>query len=102
MAIDNQSGKVISLSEAQEYTHNFQNTHPGEIRGFFVGKEKLIQILSQPNCIGIRIYTGLDPDTDVANRVIIGVDANTDEMEAGVILEKLVPCPNDCGRRTVL
>jgi hypothetical protein len=102
MAIDNQSGKVIPLSEARDYTHNFQNIHPNEIKGFFVGKEKLMQILSQPDCIGIRIYNGVEPETNVANRVLIGVDVNTDEMETGVILERLISCPNDCGRKTVL
>lgn len=102
MSINSTSGEIITLTEAKNYTRSFQDLNPNQIKAFYVGKEKLLQILSQPDCIGIRIFNGHDTNEGVDNRVLIGVDSNTDEMSEGIILEKLVPCPSFCSANSVL
>jgi hypothetical protein len=96
MEINNTSGEVITLEEAKQYTHSFQKLYPNEKKAFFVGKDQLLKILEQPDCLGIRIYNGYNDDEKVSNKVLIGVDSLGNDMEEGVILEKLIPCPPIC------
>lgn len=96
MEINNTSGEIITLEEAKQYTHSFQKLYPNEKKAFFVGKENLLKILEQPDCLGIRIYNGYNDDENTSNKVLIGVDSNGDDMIDGIILEKLVPCPPIC------
>lgn len=96
MEIKNTSGEIITLEEAKHYTHSFQKLYPNEKKAFFVGKEQLLKILEQPDCLGIRIYNGYSDDEETSNKVLIGVDSIGNDMEEGVILEKLVPCPPIC------
>ncbi len=96
MEINNTSGEVITLYEAKQYTHSFQKLYPNEKKAFFVGKDQLLKILEQQDCLGIRIYNGYNDNEKVSNKVLIGVDSEGNDVEAGIILEKLVPCPPIC------
>ena len=96
MEINESSGEIISLEEAKQYTHSFQKLYPDEKKAFFAGKENLLKILEQPDCLGIRIYNGYNDDEKASNKVLIGVDHKGDDMEEGIILEKLIPCPPIC------
>lgn len=49
-------GAVIDIKVAAEWTRNHRHRHPGGVISQFFGKEILTRILSQPDCIGIRIY----------------------------------------------
>lgn len=88
----------ITLHDAAELTANFRNTHPGAIKGFYYSKAAISAILSQPDCVGVRIYFGesLSVPT-VPCLVIAGVKANEDDIDTGLLAEYGSPCPPHCG-----
>lgn len=96
MTTDENTGEIISLKEAIDFTHGFQNQNPESLKSFFVGLEKLKKIFEQEKCIGMRIYKGYDASTKKTNLVLVGVDQSGKDMVDGVILERLAPCPPDC------
>lgn len=97
MTLDSNTGSTITLDEAKNYTHTFQENNREAIKSFFVGSKKLQQILSQDGCIGVRIYNGNDTQNNhQSNLVLVGVDENGEDLSEGVIIEKLSPCPSSC------
>lgn len=102
MRTDNNSGEIITLDEAVEYTHAFQKNNPDALKAFFVGRNKINRILEQNDCIGVRIYNGLDAESGKNNLVLVGVNAEGEDITEGVILEKLNPCPTDCAKSSPL
>lgn len=102
MKIDNNTGEIITLDEAVEYTHAFQKNNPDALKAFFVGRNKINRILEQNDCIGVRIYNGLDAESGKNNLVLVGVDAEGEDITEGIILEKLTPCPKYCAKSSPL
>lgn len=102
MTIDNNTGTVITVDDAVNYTHTFQENNPDAIKSFFVGINKVNRVLGQDDCIGIRIYNGYDTQTGKNNLVLVGVDKDGEDITAGVIIEYLIPCPKDCPKNSVL
>jgi hypothetical protein len=96
MSINQNTGTVITESEAINFTHTYQQRYPNEKKAYFVGSEKIDMILNQEGCIGIRIYDGLNSENNDENRVLVGVDDNGEDMVEGVIVEHLMPCPSHC------
>lgn len=102
MTIDKNSSAVVTLTEAQSYTHTFQGQHPDETKAFFAGLNKLNLILEQKGCIGIRIYNGQKPSSTTKNLVLVGVNEAGEDMELGPLLEHLIPCPPTCATASSL
>lgn len=102
MGTDKDTGKVITLKEAIDFTHSFQTRNPEELKSFFVGINKLNLILDQKNCVGLRIYNGYDTKTKKNNLVLVGVDEKGEDITDGVILENLNPCPVYCPKSSPL
>lgn len=102
MTIDNNTGEVITLDQAINYTHTFQNNNPNTIKSFFAGINKINRIFGQDDCIGIRFYNGVDSVTGKNNLVLVGVNQNGEDITSGVILEDLVTCPNYCPKNSAL
>lgn len=102
MNIDKNSSEVITLTEAQAYTHGFQTQNPDAIKAYFAGINKINLILEQKDCIGIRIYNGYDSKTGSKNLVLVGVNSLGEDMELGPILEDLRTCPPICATSSSL
>lgn len=96
MSISPNSGEKISLEEAITLVTTFRKDRPNDIKASFVGIETINLILSQPNCIGIRMYNGFDSNAGKLAPVLVGVDASGKDMTAGIIIDKLKPCPDEC------
>lgn len=79
MSFDGSEGAQISLSTGSNYTSNYRKNNPGSIKGTFMGKDVLQQILDQEGCMGIRVYYGESNDGD-KKLVFVGADANEDDM----------------------
>lgn len=101
MAVDSSSGSVITITEAQKYVSAFRVKFPSEIKGVFAGKDQINKILQQTDCIGIRMYYGIDDDSKM-NLVLVGVDKYQKDMTDGVILDRLSPCPHECDTTSAL
>ena len=102
MTFTGNEGAVITLSEGSTMTADYRATISiGDTIALAVGKNLLNSILQQSGCMGIRMYFALDEDGN-KQLVLVGVDANGDDMTAGVIVDKLVPCPKSCSTKNAL
>lgn len=101
MAITPSCGEQISIEYAKELIEAFKIKYPNEIQCSFVGIEKINLILSQEGCIGIRLYNGYDTDLGRFSAVLVGVDAEGNDIMA-VIIDRTKPCPPECGVKSLL
>ncbi len=86
----------IDLMTAQRLIKNYQMNPGGQtIRGGFIGRDSFEKVLAQPGCIGIRYYYARNDDGS-PTVVIFGVDAKGIDMENGVLLDAVKPCPPFC------
>ena len=101
MSFNGNESSVISLQEATDMTSNYRNAKPGETKAHFFGKNKLMQILNQAECVGIRAYYGIDSN-GAKQLVFVGADASEEDLFNGVILDLSVICPNNCANLSPL
>lgn len=88
---------IISLSEAAQMTHAFQNDSrfQGLTVACMMGNESYETVISQLGCMGLRTYFALT-ETGTLTIVVVGVDQNGNDMTNGVILERSYNCPINC------
>ncbi len=98
MAFTGKEKHTISLADAGKLTGNFRKktTSGGAVLGHFFGAETIKKILAQEGCVGIRIYHAVQDD-GVPTLVMVGVDANENDLVSGEIAEWPLPCPPFCG-----
>jgi hypothetical protein len=96
MELNPNTGTFISLQEAKTYVAEYKRMYPESLTAYFAGSSNLKEIIDQAGCVGLRMYNGYCVDDKTTNLVIIGVDANQEDMTSGLILEKLAPCPTNC------
>jgi len=96
MAFKGNEGTKVTLSEASGWTAAYRRTiQEGERIAHFFGKDKINEILDQEGCMGIRIYHGIDESSEKI-LILVGADANEQDMTTGVIVERSVGCPPRC------
>ena len=101
MAFNGDEAGAFSLKTASIWTKNYRTANPNGIKAHFFGKVILEQILAQTGCVGIRMFYALD-DNGVQQMIIVGTDANENDLINGIIGEMSVPCPNNCGVKNLL
>ncbi|MCC6371211.1 MAG: hypothetical protein IT236_09425 [Bacteroidia bacterium] len=79
--------QAITLQEASELTANYRNAHPGQTLGGYFGRKILTDLLAQPNCVGVRVYYANKADGS-DQLVVVGVDANENDLFEGLIGDK--------------
>lgn len=86
----------ITLDQATLLVKNFQSTAPeSSILGEYFGRDAILSILNQDQCVGLRIYNGRKDDgTPVF--VLVGVDGSGCDMKSGILAELGFPCPPFC------
>lgn len=85
----------ISLSAASAMTKNYRETiSTGGVIAHYIGKSDLIELLNQTNCVGMRIYYGLD--NGAKELVFVGVNASGNDLYTGKLLDRTIKCPQDC------
>ena len=86
----------ISLEDASKMTRNFQlQAAPNQIIGGFFGKDAVLAIISQKEAVGLRYYYGLD-DEGTPHIILIGVNADGNDMTDGLLAERALMCPPSC------
>jgi hypothetical protein len=102
MPFDGTEGSVISPEIAGEWTRHYQESHPGGVRAYFAGRDILEQLLAQPDCMGIRVYYGLNGTTPTL--VLVGADQDENDQigENYIVADDLKSCPNRCSQANIL
>lgn len=102
MSFNGSEGAFITLEEGAVMTANYRNTiQPGEVIGLFFGKEKIEKILEQPGCVGIRYYFAIN-DLGEKTLVLVGTDADQNDIVDGLIGDNSLPCPSLCSSSNAL
>lgn len=88
MSFNGNEGEFISLDEASQMTARYRNTiQPGEVIGQFIGKDLIEKIINQDECVGIRIYFGVN-ENGKNSLVLVGADSNEDDLFQGKIADR--------------
>ncbi len=86
----------ISLEDAIGFTRNYrESVAPGEKLGGFFGSDAILGILEQEDAVGLRYYFGKDKDGTMLI-VLVGTDANGQDLVYGRIADLGLPCPPYC------
>ena len=67
----------------------------------FLGKEKIIELLNQEGCVGIRTYYAIN-DEGKKVLVLVGAESDENDMENGLIIEHGYLCPPFCPKKNSL
>jgi hypothetical protein len=97
-------GKFMPEAQLKKWIQNHE-TH-NEIKGHFVGREIITNILSHPDCMGIRVYYAINDKGD-KTLVVVGSDAKGKDIwpstsggklkgSGGGGGDQLYPCPPYC------
>lgn len=94
---------VISLDEAKAMTHAYQNAQQfqGLTVSCMIDKDAYQLVLDQPNCVSVRTYFGLNSEEKLTI-VVVGVDAEGEDMTEGVLLDMSHLCPVNCPKDSKL
>lgn len=86
----------ISLEDASHLTKNYRDNNPPDATiAHYFGKDAITAILTQNDCVGIRIYYA-QKDDGTKQLVLTGVDASGNDLYNGVLAEKSYLCPSYC------
>ncbi len=88
---------LISLAEAAVMTHAYQNAtqFQGMTVACMLDNNAYQQVMTQPGCTGVRTYFALD-DLNNLTIVVVGVDAQGNDITSGIIMERANRCPILC------
>jgi hypothetical protein len=73
----------------------------GEPQAHFFGMNIIKQILAQTGVVGFRVYYGID-ENGGKQLIIVGTDADENDLYEGIIAERSVWCPPSCGNANPL
>ncbi len=121
MSFNGDEGTFVSITEAAGLTANYRTSSSSSssttsttstssssslILGHFLGKEKLLELLNQSECVGLRIYHGRSGTSGLTPEiVVVGVDSNENDIlptSNALILDRSLPCPPTCGNSNAL
>jgi hypothetical protein len=87
----------VDLVTAVRFIKNHRsNLKAPSIKGGFFARNAFDKILAQPGVVGIRYYYA-QMDDGTPTLVLVGVDGIGQDIQTGVIMEKISPCPPFCG-----
>ena len=95
-------GENIGLTEGRELVNAFKNANPDATQGYYIGRNIIDQILSQPGCVGINfrkcltnlneehlVYTAVDADgKDIVEYSVVSPTGDITKQEA-IVADKL-------------
>ncbi len=87
----------MTFTGREDHSITLEGADQGAIKAGFFGKDALQGILDQEGCVGIRVYYGED-DNGTPQLVLVGADADTNDIIEGNLAQRQVPCPPYCGK----
>jgi len=100
MAFNGTEGGEITLSAGAALTSAYRKENPGKTKGHFFGRDILVQILEQEDCMGIRMYYGIG-ESGEKELVLVGADADENDLTE-LVADLSLPCPGMCGAANAL
>ena len=94
MAFDGTEGDAIPITDGSALTAEFRQHNPNHRLAHFFGRDILQQILDQPDCMGIRVYYGVNEEGQ-SELVLAGADADENDM-LDLVVDLSMPCPKAC------
>jgi hypothetical protein len=91
MPFNGNESAQITLAQGIAWTAAYRTEYPNEPRAHFFGKNKLLELLSQQDCVGIRAYYALD-DNGNKQLILVGASADEEDQFNGILLDRSVPC----------
>lgn len=101
MPFTGNESSAITLQQATDWTTTYRTQNSGAVKAHFFGKNKLMDLLDQPNCVGIRAYYAID-DNGAKQLVLVGATADEQDLYTGLILDHSSPCPTFCATASPL
>jgi hypothetical protein len=96
MALPPSRDHKITLADARTLLQRHRTAvAQGAERGGMFHAKAVRDLLAQPGVVGLRYYHGRKADGSAAT-VLVGVDANGNDMSSGTVLEEHYPCPPFC------
>lgn len=89
------AGSIITLTDASNMTASFRRSFPNATKAVYYTIDVYNDIMSQTGCAGIRIYNAIDANGNMTN-VLVGVDANGNDLYQGKVYEYGTRCPPKC------
>lgn len=92
------AGNYISSDEAEGMVQLHCKLYNSDKEAFFFGRNKLLALLEQDDCQGLRIYFGAYRNSPAQqNLVIAGVDSKGNNIkDKDLYLNRGWPCPPHC------
>jgi len=91
---------VIPLNEAQNWAKIYREKNPNSVIAYLVPGIDFTQLLQEKDIVDIRAYVGIDPESGLQKLMLVGVDANGNDLinpENGqFIYDFSKPCPDEC------
>jgi len=96
-------GEDIGLEEGIQLVKNFRDANPDATPGYFIGRNIIDQILSQPGCVGIKfrkcltnnneehlVYTGIDNEgKDILEFCVVDNTGNLERYN-GIVADRII------------
>lgn len=95
MPFNPNANQLITIETAAIYTAKYRKTFPNTVIANAYVKNQMLSLLNQNNCEGFRIYNGID-ENGAQQLVIVGVDADGNDLYHGLIMDCSQPCPTIC------
>ena len=96
MTLTGHENHSISLADAAAMTKTYRNSIvSGDTISHYFGKDAILAILNQTNCVGVRIYYGLD-SAGAKQIIAVGAVSDGDDLYQGLLAERTVKCPYEC------
>ena len=92
----------ISLAAAVALTRRYRDkAGKGAQKAGAFHADQVRELLAQPGCVAVRIYYGKQENGE-EGLVLVGLDANDQELTGGVLLDVIFPCPPFCNEASPL
>jgi len=87
---------TITLAVASGMTKNYRDAAGSNATlAHYFGKKEVLELLDQEDCVGMRIYYGLDVDGK-KQLIIVGVNSSENDLSNGMLLDRSATCPEHC------
>lgn len=95
MAFDGSEGGEITLSAAAKMTSEYRVRGGCTTLGHFFGRNAILELLDQSDCMGIRIYYGMNPADGKRELILVGADCDENDM-LELVMDLSSACPSSC------